>query len=251
MNGNTVSEKTKMVRILVEAPFATFRTFSAGSFRPTAGFMTPSAAYGLVMNLAGVNTRHDDGRSAMTLMRDDLPTVRIALGIPTSPNHELELPMPQSVFQQLHNYPVGNSGKDHAPNTKGNKYNITPVRRQFLMDLRAVIALECHSEILETIRRSLKGAPTSDRFGLPFLGDNSFLPDRVEEVDSTAPAFWFEKIGPDNHGDELRAGVTRLTQWIDRADMSRTRSALYAPNDTASVNPSEIAWTEVGPTTDN
>ena len=45
------------------------------------------------------------------------------------------VPSVHTVFQQLHNYPVGTSGQERAESAKGNKYNITPVRREFLSDL--------------------------------------------------------------------------------------------------------------------
>ncbi len=47
-----------------------------------------------------------------------------------------------TLYQQLHNYPVGASGKGRKRGAKGNKYNITPVRREFLADLRAYISLD-------------------------------------------------------------------------------------------------------------
>jgi CRISPR-associated protein Cas5t len=56
-------------------------------------------------------------------------------------------PRVQSVFQQLHNYPVGASGKEKATACKGNKYNITPVRREFLSDMRAVVILRGDADI--------------------------------------------------------------------------------------------------------
>lgn len=247
MNDDVVFGNAVVIKILVQAPFAVFRVFSAGSIRPTAAFITPTAAYGLLLNFAGVNTRYDNGRSPMTLMKVDLPTLRIALGVAESADGELKLPAMQSVFQQLHNYPVGGSGKERAATTKGSKYNVTPVRRQFLSGLQAVIALECDPPILETIRASLDGKTVADQFGLPFLGDNSFLPDRVERLGSEVAAHWFEEVGPDSRSVGTLEDVSRLTQWIDRTDMSKTRSALYAPIQTASVEPSEAAWTEVGP----
>ena len=38
--------RVNMLALYVEAPFAAFRTFTAGWYRPTAAFLTPSAAYG-------------------------------------------------------------------------------------------------------------------------------------------------------------------------------------------------------------
>jgi len=50
-----------MLWLRIEAPFATCRTFTAGWYRPTATFLTPSAAYGLVLNLAGIDSRLREG----------------------------------------------------------------------------------------------------------------------------------------------------------------------------------------------
>src|SRR6186997_1870278 len=75
-----------MLRLYVQAPFAAFRTFTAGWYRPTATFLTPSAAYGLALNLARFETRlrEEDpthpGTAPASLTRPGLPAVRIALG---------------------------------------------------------------------------------------------------------------------------------------------------------------------------
>jgi CRISPR-associated protein Cas5t len=235
-----------MLRLRIQAPFAAFRPFTAGWYRPTAAFLTPSAAYGLALNLAGIETRRDDGLSAMTVTQFGLPQARIALGAdPAWP-----LPTVQSLFQQLHNYPVGASGKDRKDDAKGNKYNITPVRREFLSGLRAVVALEFpdHPEIEDQIRSHLTaGIPQAGpRYGLPFLGDNAFLIDKIVVHDAPIPALWFCRIDKDAEGGTL-PNSTRLTSWIDRQDMSRTRSDLYAPTDVATEEIPESAWTPIDP----
>src|SRR5437667_662322 len=74
-----------MLHLRLKAPFGAFRTFTAGSYRPTAPFVTPSAAYELILNVAGIESRHDDGQAAMTLMKSGLPQVEIALGAITLP----------------------------------------------------------------------------------------------------------------------------------------------------------------------
>ena len=77
-----------MLCLYVQAPFAACRTFTAGWYRPTATFLTPSAAYGLVLNVAGIESRlreeadTHDGRTPASLMRPGLPAVRLALGAP-------------------------------------------------------------------------------------------------------------------------------------------------------------------------
>jgi CRISPR-associated protein Cas5t len=225
-----------MLSLYFQAPFAVFRTFTAGSFRPTAPFMTPSAAYGLLLNLAGIEMRHDDGESEMTLIRNGLPSATIALGA-------LEMPLQHSAYQQLHNYPVGNTGKDHAPNTKGNKYNITPARRSFLSNLRGYLCLKDNDELAALVLEGLAGNGTR-KYGLPFLGDNNFLPDRIEPVEQLEPAHWFVKVEADDRGNH-HANIARLTVTIDRADMSKTQSRLFRSSDEVTTDIPESAWIKI------
>jgi CRISPR-associated protein Cas5t len=254
-----------MLRIYIEAPFAAFRTFTAGWYRPTATFLTPSAAYGLLMNVAGIETRlreGEDGHSGKvpaSLTRFGLRAAKIAVGAPAfrllsrgrrEAVSDADLfPRVQTVYQQLHNYPVGTSGKERAEATKGNKYNIQPVRREFLSDLRAVVAVETDTETEARIRRGLGSDPPAPdgrlRYGVPFLGDNAFLPDRLEELTELGLVRWYERIAADSPGG-VRDRATRLTVLIDRADLSQTISHLYAPGDPAPVPP-ETAWTQISP----
>lgn len=252
-----------MLTIYIEAPFAAFRTFTAGWYRPTATFLTPSAAYGLLMNVAGIDTRLREenplhsGKTPATLTRDGLPTVELALGVPefqrrrgrTVPIDPADLfPRVQSIFQQLHNYPVGASGKSRAAECKGNKYNITPVRREFLSNLRAVIAIRADDGTKNRICSSLGAEPPAaadgPRYGVPFLGDNAFLLDRMEVLTEPGLVRWFEKIAAASDSGPLER-TTRLTQVIDRADLSRTTSALYAPQTEPRPEPPPLAWTEI------
>ena len=238
-----------MLRLYVQAPFAAFRTFTAGWYRPTAGFMTPSAAYGLALNLAGIESRRDDGLSAMTVTQYGLPPVRIALGaIPGNPRGLA--PTVHTIFQQLHNYPVGSSGKQRKEETKGSKYNITPVRREFLSDLRAIVALDFldRPEVEESIRQSLgrEGPGQVPRYGLPFVGDNSFLIDKLEVLDEPVDAVWYHRLDATVDSGSVPFS-TRLTTWIDRQDMSKTKSFLFAPVEPASKKIPEAAWTKIEP----
>lgn len=241
-----------MLCLLLEAPFAACRTFTAGWYRPTATFLTPSAAYGLLLNVAGVESRLreedelHDGKVPATRMRDDLPNVRIALGTPARSDATPSLPAVQSVYQQLHNYPVGKEAGISAELAKGNKNNISPVRREFLSDLNAVILLEAGSEFEDRVGKGLKGELNEGRYGLPFVGDNQFLLDRLNIVDRAPDSWWYERIDQ-SLGNGLRRNTTRLTVWIDRADMSKTVSHLYAPSANPGSIPPEDAWTDVGP----
>jgi CRISPR-associated protein Cas5t len=249
-----------MLILYVEAPFAVCRTFTAGWYRPTATFVTPSAAYGLLLNLAGIETRLCEEDPAhpksvpATLMRAGLPEVRIAVGAPAVCRFGKEFvevpeseryPAVQTVYQQLHNYPVGASGGERAQTTFGNKYNITPVRREILVGLRAVIAVDGNADLEDVIQRGLGGELQVTRYGLPFMGDNAFLLDRVNLLDTPTPAHWYERvIGRDSI---IRPRTTRLTIWIDRADMSGTTSELFAPSTAPSTEIPSSAWVAIMP----
>lgn len=226
-----------MLCLYLEAPFATFRTFTAGSFRPTAEFITPSAAYGLLLNIAGIEMRRYEDGLPMTTIKHDLPKFRLALGA-------LSFPSIHSVYQQLHNYPVGSTGKENAERAKGSKYNITPTRRAFLADLKAYICLDARADLENQIKSGLLGS-TARNYGLPFLGDNNFLISKLEPVTTPLPARWFERVESEPR-DGLPKGVTRLTIAIDRQDMSKTRSALFSPLSEPSETIPDNAWVEVG-----
>lgn len=241
----------------LDAPFAACRPFVAGWYRPTAPFLTPSAVYGLLLNVAGVESRlweHEkghDGKVPASLTRPGLPAMRLALGVPEGE----ELPRVETLYQQLHNYPQDETkvfdpttGKKERKSVagfnraRGSKFNITPVRREVLCGVRAAVAVECDADLADRLRRGLRGEATGRTYGLPFLGDNSFLLDRLEET-PPRPARWYERVDP---ADRPRAGTARLTVRVDRADMSGTVSHLFAPRDDAEQEPPPGAWVEVG-----
>lgn len=257
-----------MLWLHIEAPFAACRTFTAGWYRPTATFLTPSAAYGLVLNLAGIDSRlregtaEHDGKTPASLTAKGLPAIKLALGAVAEDRRGRPIPFDhafprvQSVYQQLHNYSVGKGNKVDDPDNPGEKEyqgniaarrshgtkpNITPVRREFLSDLRAVIGIDAGADVLDRVRRGLAGE--FPRYGVPFLGDNSFLLDRAELRDAPGPAYWFVPVTEAGTGPRPR--TARLTVTIDRANLSQTISKLFAPNEDAAAAPPVAAWTEV------
>jgi len=245
----------------IEAPFAVCRSFTAGWYRPTATFLTPSSAYGLLLNLAGIETRMPEqhpshpGSVPATLTQPGLPAIRLALGASTvqrvgrRDSRDLiesdRYPRVSTLYQQLHNYPVGTSGAERASTTFGNKYNITPVRREVLVDIRAIVAIDGNPTLESDVCRGLNGELATGRYGLPFVGDNSFLPDRIDQLDTVPRAHWYERI--DEESGPVRPRTTRLSVWIDRADMSRTKSDLFAPTSDATSTIPEAAWTAITP----
>src|SRR5436305_5802648 len=130
----------KTLWLRVRAPFAAFRGFQAGVYRATSPVMPPSTAYGLVLNLAGIEMRAPTS-GPTTLIRDDVPKLQIAIGIVSSAERG-------SLYQQLHSYPVGNSGKELAARTHGAKYWIIPVRRELLIGFDGIIGVQSAEDSL-------------------------------------------------------------------------------------------------------
>lgn len=236
----------------IRAPFAAFRGFQAGVYRATAPVMPPSAAFGLVLNLAGIEMR-DSQQGPTTLIRKDLPCLRLAIGVPAKtlptgtsvPETKSEI---CTLYQQLHSYPVGKPNKKKkddiknilAEKTHGAKYWIAPVRREFLVGLDLVLGVEAEPDLLDRVKKGLQGQLERPRYGLPFAGDNNFLFDRVDVLESPPAVLWYVRMQPD---DPPLRGSYRLTVGIDRADNSKTTSHLYAPLEEATNEPPDLAWT--------
>jgi CRISPR-associated protein Cas5t len=178
----------------------------------------------------------DDSSSVLTLTRPDLPRVRLALGA-------IRLPVFQTLYQQLHNYPVGQSGKERESEGWGSKFNIQPVRREYLADIEGYVVLDGSPSLETDARMGLRGG-RPQRYGLPFLGDNNFLLDVLREEPRPRAAHWYERVTPDAPPSDVLP--SRLTLWIDRANSSRSRSALYRPT-AAQLEIPVGAWTEIPP----
>jgi CRISPR-associated protein Cas5t len=217
----------------VRAPFAAYRWMQAGAFRATMPVMPPSAAHGLVLNLAGIETRGDTSRVS-TPIRPDVPCFEVAVGASRPA-------ATASVLQQLHAYPVGSASRELAARTFGAKYHIAPVRREILVDCDFTIGVRGHSsELAERIRAGLVGTLRARRYGLPFAGDNNFLLDRIDVLAQPDEVTWYERFAWEGG---VRVGSTRLTVGIDREDASRTTLLLFAPAATPSREPTAAAWT--------
>jgi CRISPR-associated protein Cas5t len=133
------------------------------------------------------------------------------------------------------------AGAQYAPFGKGNKYNISPVRREFLSDLCAYICLDENPELEQRVRDGLAGLYNTVRYGIPFLGDNNSMIDILQEEVERKPAYWYEKITEHNER-RPRSETTRLALIIDRQNMARTISALFSPSSGQTLAIPENAW---------
>lgn len=210
--------------LLLKAPFASFRSFQSGSYRSTTPVPSPSTVYGILLNLAGIEQRTAIDQP-ITLIRNDLPEMEIAIGIPNSSHPETSI-----LSQQLHSYRVGSDAKtkEFSARTYGNKYWIAPVRREVLVDVEIIVGIKADQELCDRIIKGLNGELDESRYGLPFAGDNNFLFDDIRVIpDKNIPfAKWYYPLEDNTRPSR---GICRLTTWIDRADNTNTIIQVFAP----------------------
>lgn len=213
----------------LQAPFAAFRPFQSGGYRSTTPIPSPSAVYGLLLNLAAIEQRAAL-TTPVTLIRDNLPEIEIAIA-------QVKQPELAILSQQLHQYPVGASGTELAKKTHGAKYWIAPVRREVLVNLDIVVGIKADKTLCARILAGLNGELEEQRYGLPFAGDNNFLFDVIHPAETledlklmseqSLPLLrWYSPV---QAGTRPQRGICRVTQWIDRADNSRTKVLVFAP----------------------
>jgi CRISPR-associated protein Cas5t len=219
----------------LDAPFSAWRWLQAGVYRATFPVIPPSAAWGLVLNLAGIETRGSLAE-VVTPIRPDAPALEIAVGVQRAGQRS-------TLYQQLHSYPVGNSGAELKARTFGNKYWIAPAKREVLVGLVALVAARGAPEIIDRVPDGLAGRLAVSRYGLPFAGDNQFLFSSIAVVAADEGARWYEPVS----GTDPARETTRLTTNIDRGDASRTEAPLFAPGEPGPCPPG--AWVRVGPRT--
>jgi CRISPR-associated protein Cas5t len=222
----------KKLWLRLQAPFAAYRYFQAGVYRSTSPTIPHSAAWGLILNLAGIEVRTNIDNS-ITEIDPSAPKLLIAVGTVGYGERN-------TLYQQLHSYPVGNSGKEFAERTRGTKYWIAPVKREVLTDFDAMIGVQTDdSDLLKRIGEGLKGSLPIARYGLPFAGDNNLLFDQIAIVESPEPAYWYAPVRAE---EAPRRGSCRLSVKIDRVDSSKSVSLLFAPEDCRTKEPPESAW---------
>lgn len=217
----------------LSAPFAAFRYFQAGVFRSTSPIIPFSAAWGLALNLAGIEVRTDvDG--PVTQIDPNAPKLRLALGA-------IEFGEKITLYQQLHTYPVGASGKEFVDRAKGSKYWIVPAKRELLAGLNCVVGVQSEDpEIINRIQGGVEGKLGSRLYGLPFAGDNNLLFDDIRVSRAPQAAHWYTPVCAEKLPVK---GSCRLSVKIDRVDSSKSVSALYAPTAQLEPEPPDSAWT--------
>lgn len=231
-----------MLFIHFKAPFGAFRFFQSVEMAVTADFVTHSAAYGLLLGLAGIT--RDDKKKYLG--------ARIALGVKGN-----KLPLRGRVYQQLHWVKLegrvskrkGKPAKGETleaawERSKGTKPDIRPYIREFLHGLEGYIGLDCpeHLELEELVKRGVGQPETLDNWGLPFMGDNNFFIERLKVSQGPSACRWFSpyKGGLLSPGERLHY----LSVWTDYESNSRSGSFPFILNDVSEAPPQD-GWIRI------
>ncbi|MBS1808594.1 MAG: CRISPR-associated protein Cas5 [Acidobacteria bacterium] len=218
----------------IQAPFAAFQEFQAATYLASAPVMPLSTAYGLVLNLAGIEMRPLTPTSPTGICAE-VPALRIAVGL-------LSRPVKCTLIQQFHSYRIGvdKSAQELAKKTKGAKYWISPIKREVLVDYVGMIGVESENGAFqERVKRGLRGELPTPRYGLLFVGNANCLIDKIELVETPpTQTIWYSQL---QETDLLTANSCRLTTHIDRDDSSKTLKWLFVPNESSSI-PSDKVW---------
>lgn len=137
------------------ASFASFSTLRTGTYRDTMPIMPPSAAYGLILNLAGIEMR-GSLRKSITPIRSKLPAIKLAFGRVAESNSEISV-----LLQNMHSYPIGQTGAERKAKAQGTKYWIEPTYREIIVNLDMMLGVQADSELIFRIGEELNGK--SDR----------------------------------------------------------------------------------------
>ena len=217
----------------IRAPFASFSTLRTGTYRDTMPIMPPSATYGLVLNLAGIEMR-ESLRKSITPILSDLPHIKLAFGRVAERNSEISV-----LLQNMHSYPIGQTGKKCKARTHGSKYWIDPTYREVIVNLNMMLGVKANSELISLVRQGLNGESDCTYYGFPFAGDNNFLFDRIDCLDEPLPTHWFVQS---DSSLELESGATSLTVEIDRQNPSQTKSLLFSATKSSSTSLPNSEW---------
>lgn len=193
-----------------KAPFGAFKPFQSVEMLATTAFVTHSAAYGLLLGLAGVDRDR----------KEDFIGAQVAIGM----SH---MPRRGRTYHQLHVIPQ-TPGKDEIERAKGTKQRIRPYWREVLINLEGCIGLK--DERLEPlVRQGINDPQTLDYWGLPFMGDNNFFIERLALISEPEECQWFCPLEPKNVSRNDR--YFYLSVWTDYSNGETSNSLLFSLED--------------------
>jgi CRISPR-associated protein Cas5t len=207
-----------MLYVYFKAPFGAFRPFKNVELSPTAEFLTHSAAYGILLGLAGIERD----------LKKKFAGARLALG-------SLRVPTIGRSLQLLI------QGKRTLEEHGGGNFKLRPFLREVLCDIEGYIALD-HHELETLVRQGIDEPSTVPYWGLPFMGDNNFFIERLETKTGIEPCQWLCELRDD--AMPLGEKLFYLSVWTDYVGNEKSDSRLFYLSENNN-SPPPTAWISI------
>lgn len=217
------------VWVVCWAQFAMHLQRYAGGIQATWPIPTPAEAYGLLLNLCGIDSNDHTCLPALPTRRD-APSFWTAIGSISTAGRG-------KILTHQHIHRVGKQNID----PRGLKTSIEPAHREVLVGTQFVVGMRADKSLTDRIIPCLRGDIPAYNFLT--AGTSDSLIDRVEVLDSPPEANWYAALDPKS---PPRAGSHRFPVWIDRRNEGKGRSTILAPTERTSEVPG-TAWVRVGP----
>lgn len=202
----------------------------AGGIQATWPIPTPSEAYGILLNLCGVDV-NDHGCQPALPARRDAPSFWVAIGSQATAGGG-------KILSHQHFHRVGKEGTD----PRGMKTSIEPASREVLVGTQFVLGMADEDRaLIDRIITCLRGDIPAYNFLT--AGTSDSLIDRVKVLDAPPAANWYITPEP---GKSPGRGSHRFPIWLDRRNEGKSRWGILCPSG-LSNNVPVAAWIRVGP----
>jgi CRISPR-associated protein Cas5t len=237
-----------------DAPFFSYREFNTGDYSYSLPVIPHSAAYGLVLNLAGIEIKGDKIESMCGSFKckrnTNTPNLGIAVGF-------VSFDGISCLIHQYHKYTqsysclspyeweenqdgtfsvkentkgvkssISNLKKDY----QGRKWSIGIVKREYLTNYHGVIGVRGDKFLIEKIKHGI-----DECFGsIPFAGDRNLMFSKISINNPEANWLSTKKI--------QNCKSLELSTKIDRVNSHRTVREIFYIDDKKSNKPSEFSW---------
>lgn len=231
------------VIIELKAPFFSYREFNTGGYQYTLPVIPHSSAYGLALNLAGIEMKSDVPKkysgSYVFYPAINTPKLEVAVGLISCGGFG-------ALTHQYHRFVVTyrSTKENPRPSPKGNtnttlvakeyggrKFDIGIIQREYLSDFHGVIAVRGNQNLVEKI---IEGTNICYG-GIPYSGQRNLFFSEINCVNNVS-AYWFSA---------KKQNITKavnLTSSIDRADTTKTKRKIWYIMDEMLITPPDSSW---------
>lgn len=206
----------------VQAPMAVSRPLVTNHQRGTYQVLSPSLIYGLICNIAGIETRIMKEGSVSYTMRDDVPPIDFNIGY-------TKMPITSTVYEHTLKLMQNSNELAKLGDARINKcrQSIQPKRTSYLYGIDMYIIVHADEHIIRRIHRYMDGIldpmmNTPDmRYGGLFLGSNNCILSSLAVVD-TVPEKLYWMVDTTSDTKETHIISSMLPIWIDREFPTKT-----------------------------